>query len=354
MGAYTYDVNGVRYTKTADGVTTTYFYDGNTLLGENRSDGTRLRYFYDATGLCGFSYYNGSDTKYYTYVKDVLGNIVMIKDDMGLPLVKYTYNEWGICSMTAFNLDNQGAAALELGNLNPFRYRGYVYDSETGFYYLQSRYYDPETCRFLNMDSVEYADPQTLNGLNLYAYGLNNPVMFLDPTGHFVISLGLALLIGFVVGAAVGFGATVYTDYKDDGEVFNGSVSAGEYIGNTLIGGAVGTAAAGLIYTAPSIGAAISSAFNSAPFAMATGGSAVVGLTAEQMAALGLVIVSGYLFFAKDPYVEKLKKGMSPNQKQKFKEEIEEYKRTEGRGGDDNLSKELLEEIAEFIKTFFT
>ena len=75
--------------------------------------------------------------------------------------------------------------------------------------------------------------------------------------------------------------------------MFNGSVSAGEYIGNTLIGGAVGTAAAGLIYAAPSIGAAISSAFNSAPFAMATGGSAVVGLTAEQMAVIAVTGVIG-------------------------------------------------------------
>ena len=162
VGAYTYDVNGVRYTKTVDGVTTTYFYDGNTLLGENRSDGTRLRYFYDATGLCGFSYYNGNETKYYTYVKDVLGNIVMIKDDMGLPLVKYTYNEWGVCSMTAFNLDNQGAAALELGNLNPFRYRGYYYDTESKLYYLMSRYYDPEIGQFISMDTPNYLKPTPL------------------------------------------------------------------------------------------------------------------------------------------------------------------------------------------------
>ena len=180
-----------------------------------------------------------------------------------------------------------------IASLNPFRYRGYIYDSETGFYYLQSRYYDPETCRFLNMDSVDYADPETLNGLNLYAYGLNNPVMFLDPTGHFAISLGLALLIGFAVGAAVGFGATVYTDYEDDGAVFNGSVGAGEYIGNTLIGAAVGTAAAGLIYAAPSIGAAIDSLLNAGSFATATGGAVALGLTMEQLTIMSVAGVVG-------------------------------------------------------------
>ena len=140
VASYTYDLNGVRYTKTADNVTTTYFYNGNTLLGENKSNGTRLRYFYDASGLCGFSYFNGSTNKYYTYVKDVLGNIVMIKDDMGVPLVRYTYNEWGVCFVEAFNLNNNAAAELALGNLNPFRYRGYYFDSESGLYYLMSRY----------------------------------------------------------------------------------------------------------------------------------------------------------------------------------------------------------------------
>ncbi len=148
------------------------------------------------------------------------------------------------------------------------------------------------------MDSVDYADPETLNGLNLYAYCNNNPVMYVDPTGHFAFTLGLVLAIGLVVGAVAGFGATVYTDYKDDGEVFNGSVGLGEYIGNTLIGGAVGTATAGLIYAAPSIASTISSSFSAGSFATATGGAVAVGLTGEQMAAItvGGAIGIGLMF----------------------------------------------------------
>ncbi|MDE6613305.1 MAG: RHS repeat-associated core domain-containing protein, partial [Clostridia bacterium] len=71
-----------------------------------------------------------------------------------------------------------------IGNMNPFRYNGYYYDVETGFYYLKTRYYDPELGRFISQDSIEYADLETINGLNLYAYCANNPVMYFDPNGN--------------------------------------------------------------------------------------------------------------------------------------------------------------------------
>ena len=68
--------------------------------------------------------------------------------------------------------------------MNPYRYRGYYYDSETGLYYITSRYYDPEAVRFLNADDISYLDPETINGLNLYSYCVNDPVNRIDPTGH--------------------------------------------------------------------------------------------------------------------------------------------------------------------------
>ena len=73
--------------------------------------------------------------------------------------------------------------AAHIGNKNPFRYRSYYFDTETGLYYLKSRYYDPEICRFITIDDISYIDPETINGLNLYAYCGNNPVMFSDPNG---------------------------------------------------------------------------------------------------------------------------------------------------------------------------
>ncbi len=118
-------------------------------------------------------------------------------------MVKYVYSAWGKCKV----LDANGAEitnATHIGNRNPFRYRGYYLDTNTGLYYLKSRFYDPETGRFLNADTIDYLEPDAVNGLNLYAYCGNNPVMYVDFDGHFPI---LALILG--VAALVGFGLTV-------------------------------------------------------------------------------------------------------------------------------------------------
>ena len=93
---------------------------------------------------------------------------------------------------------------VHVGHRNPFRYRGYFYDVNSGLYYLQSRYYDPETGRFLNADTVEYLDPESINGLNLYAYCGNNPVMYSDPSGHFGIMALLAITLTALVIGGVG------------------------------------------------------------------------------------------------------------------------------------------------------
>ena len=118
--------------------------------------------------------------------------------------------------------------------MNPFRYRGYYLDTETNLYYLQTRYYDSYTGRFINADGQLNGG---LLGYNLFAYCENNPVMYVDPTGEFLLS---ALIIGAVIGAVALFALTAYTDYVDDGEVFNGSVSAVDYVRNTVAGAALG------------------------------------------------------------------------------------------------------------------
>ncbi len=123
---------------------------------------------------------------------------------------------------------------------------------------VSSRYYSPELCRWISPDSIEYLDPQSINGLNLYAYCNNDPVNYYDPTGHSAILIGL--IIGAVIGAAVGFGTAAYIDYQDDGQVFNGSVAWYDYLGATILGGAIGAGiGAGIGYIAPQIGSALSS-----------------------------------------------------------------------------------------------
>ena len=115
--------------------------------------------------------------------RDAQGNIIALLDNNGNVVVKYVYDAWG--NHVVYNSAGaQNSDAAFIGNLNPFRYRGYYYDTETGLYYLQTRYYDPEVGRFISRDSIEYADPESINGLNLYAYCGNNPVNRYDPNGN--------------------------------------------------------------------------------------------------------------------------------------------------------------------------
>ena len=147
-------------------------------------------------------------------------------DSNGRIVVKYAYDAWGnyaakaldyydgkvqfknVNSDKAFNADYE--KYKQLANINPFRYRGYYYDTETELYFLKTRYYDPEIGRFISPDSIEYLDPETINGLNLYAYCNNNPVTNVDPNGnkwwHWV--LGALLAVTSIVVAVATVGAT--------------------------------------------------------------------------------------------------------------------------------------------------
>ncbi len=118
--------------------------------------------------------YNG--TEYY-YLRNGQNDIVGIMDGSGTKVVEYTYDSWGK------PLTVTGTLATTLGANNPFRYRGYYYDTETGLYYLQTRYYDPEVCRFISAD-VYLSTGQGIVGSNMYAYCNNNPANMTDPSGH--------------------------------------------------------------------------------------------------------------------------------------------------------------------------
>ena len=161
------------------------------------------------------------------------GKFNVLLDYDGDVVVRYVYDAWGNHAVLGTD-GNDITDPNNIGILNPFRYRGYYYDTETGLYYLKTRYYDPEVGRFITIDGVSYLDPETINGLNLYAYCGNNPVMNVDPTGE--IFFLFALLIGVVAGALVG-GAVGGISAAIKGQSFWGG-----FLSGALVGGAIGGA----------------------------------------------------------------------------------------------------------------
>ena len=169
-----YDSNGMRTQKSVDGVKTNYYYDSSNNLFALTQGSDTLFFYYDNSGEVMSVSCNG--TMYY-YIKDLQGDITEIVDKDGKAVAEYAYDAWG-------NMLTQDNGTLAVGKLNPFRYRSYVYDEETGLYYLQSRYYDPLTGRFLNADV--YADTQSGTPLstNMFAYCENNAINNVDYSGN--------------------------------------------------------------------------------------------------------------------------------------------------------------------------
>lgn len=176
-GYYEYNEKGLRTKKDwygSPGITSFYYYDGDKLVTEVRNS-DRLDFLYDEAGLLyGFIFNN---TNKYFYVRDILQNILGIIDESGNLVVKYDYNAFGkILSVT----DTSG---LSIGEINPFRYKGYYYDSEIEMYYCKTRYYSPILCRWLLPDNIECLKIKSLDGLNLYNYCGNESVNRIDLSG---------------------------------------------------------------------------------------------------------------------------------------------------------------------------
>jgi len=183
--SFTYDDNGIRTSKTVDNVKHSYYLSGSLIVAEQWSD-KLIIYLYDSTGSpIGMMYRTTSYAEgafdVFWYEKNLQGDIVAVYNESGTKVASYTYsNAWGKHSVSFINGGGSTGAQY-----NPFRYRGYYYDTDLGMYYLQSRYYDPNTCRFISPDDVIYLGANgNLASYNLYAYCSNNPVMGYDPSGH--------------------------------------------------------------------------------------------------------------------------------------------------------------------------
>ena len=178
---YTYDMDGIRNSKTVSGVTYKYITQNGKVVRQTWGNNT-FDVIYDPNGQPFACRYNDV---YYVYVLNQQGDVIrIINGSNGATVAEYQYDAWGNV------LEASGALAA----INPIRYRGYYYDSETGFYYLQSRYYDPSIGRFINADSFA-STGQGFLGYNMFAYCNNNPVNHADPSGN--------SLIGVILGAIV-------------------------------------------------------------------------------------------------------------------------------------------------------
>ena len=184
--SFEYNDEGIRTSKISNGVEHIYHLNGSLIMSEEWSSNLVL-YIYDTDGSpIGMQYRNTSyaegvfDT--YWYEKNLQGDIVAVYDEDGTKLVTYTYDAWGNCTVS---YPNNGSSSTAI--YNPFRYRGYYLDTETGFYYLNSRYYDPAIGRFITADkfSTIKATSFDLTDKNLYAYCDNNPVTRRDDGGAF-------------------------------------------------------------------------------------------------------------------------------------------------------------------------
>ncbi len=190
QNTFAYGADGIRCRKN----NVHYTLDGSRILQEYHEDTEEtLTFYYGEKGVFGFRHRdaNGAENDYF-YRKNLFGDVVAIYDANGHTVAFYSYDAWGRVSSAT------NSTALEIAEINPFRYRSYYYDTETCLYYLESRYYDPELCRFLNPDTIDYlGDGEELHNYNLFSYCGNNPVMYFDPTGHFsqgTFWLGLGML----------------------------------------------------------------------------------------------------------------------------------------------------------------
>ncbi len=197
-------------------VTTEYIYHGSQLAGLTCGNDT-LHFFYDTQGRPAQLEFNG---KKYSYVSNIQGDVVGILEDAGTFIAEYQYTAWGI------NLTIDHSVNTDIAYLNPLGYKGYIYDCETGMYWLKSRYYLPSQQRFVNADGLVASG---LLSTNLYCYCVNSPVCKSDPSGCFslrgIIYAGINLYNKFAewIGLpnATEIGAAILQMGKDDKGIYH-------------------------------------------------------------------------------------------------------------------------------------
>ena len=255
---FLYNSKGIRIGKNNE----KYILDGNKVLRIIKDNNTVLDFIYSGEKIEGFAYKENT----YLFIRDALNNVIAIIDSTSSKVVtRYNYDAWGRHEIRDENnnvvVDLDGTIYNKyvdtinefIGYINPIRYRGYFFDNETSLYYLNARYYDPKLGRFISPDTLSILDDTMgeINGLNLYMYCKDNPVMYADPSGNMALICALLLLgcIGLVSNVA--------------GQALNDLAYHNEFnIGNYLVAAGAGFIG-GLFYAIPDFGGVISAAVTS-------------------------------------------------------------------------------------------
>lgn len=208
--AYKFDANGMRTSKTVHDTSidqtreTKYYYDSdNKLIAIYGLFGNIMHFYYDADGKINSMSYAG---EMYYYVTNLQGDVTKLVKSDGTVAANYEYDAWGKLLSVKDKNGNAIGSSLHIGLMNPMRYRGYVYDDETGLYYLQSRYYDPTTGRFVNADhsTILKVSGNKAKECNLFLYCYNNPMNYSDPSGYVAANI-IGAVIGGIIGAVGGY-----------------------------------------------------------------------------------------------------------------------------------------------------
>ncbi len=238
---FQYNKEGIRIKKVVNNVETNYYLDENRIIYEQRGNDL-IHYLYDSTNILGLVY---NDNIYY-YLKNLQGDIIGLLDSSYNKIVSYEYDSWGnILSIKDAN-GNVVSDNEHIGIINPFRYRSYYYDAETGLYYLRNRYYSPILCRFINADNFEYLGVDgTLLSYNLFVFCMNNPINYFDTSGNWSLPNWAKVAIGatVIVGLAVATVCTCGTASVICGAALSGAISGG--ITGAVVGAASGAISGG-------------------------------------------------------------------------------------------------------------
>lgn len=245
---YSYNENSIRTSKKINNVETKYFLEGNKIVLEKTGNNVLYYIRNELNDLIGINYNNDL----YYFLKNAQDDVIGLLDENLNIVARYTYDSWGnIISIKDENGNDISMLNNHIANINPFRYKSYYYDKETGLYYLNQRYYNPRWKRFLNADVQLNSD---ILGNNLFVYCGNNPIKRKDENGT-----GWWVVAGAFTGLVFGITTKVVSNVAKGKKWNEGVIGA-------AVGGAVGGALAALGYpiVGTFVGAGVEAATNEA------------------------------------------------------------------------------------------